>query len=213
MSGSRASGREHAWHICQPSSLHLPGTIRTVDRRRAERQLQVISDVLAIASENAFGVWLRGGWAMDFFVGQVTRDHKDIDWLAWAQDAPLIRAALLGRGYRTLPYWGWGSPELGLEVTKDGQDLIFHWVARDSAGQVVVPGRYCPVARSAQRKTQTLNMRLEMHGPLMSPARPFGSVSPLSWHSIVQVAAGTSRRGCWRWGRMWACWLSMFMCG
>jgi hypothetical protein len=110
-----------------------------VDRRRAERQLQVISDVLAIASENAFVVWLRGGWAMDFFVGQVTRDHKDIDWFAWAQDAPLIRAALLGRGYRTLPYWGWGSPDLGLEVMKNGQDLSFHWVARDSAGQVVVP--------------------------------------------------------------------------
>lgn len=76
---------------------------------------------------------------MDFFLGQVTRDHKDIDWFAWAADAPVIRAALPGRGYPNVPGSGWASPALGLDVVKDGQDLGFQWLATNSVGQVVVP--------------------------------------------------------------------------
>jgi Aminoglycoside-2''-adenylyltransferase len=45
-------------------------------------------------------LWLRGGWAMDFFLGRGTRDHHDIDWFAWATDAPVITAQLLERGFR-----------------------------------------------------------------------------------------------------------------
>lgn len=76
----------------------------TVDHERAGRQLQLISDVLAMASENAVEVWLRGGWAMDFFLGRVTRDHADVDWFAWTDDALVIRAALLARW---LTNWVW----------------------------------------------------------------------------------------------------------
>jgi hypothetical protein len=45
-----------------------------------------------MAAELNVPVWLRGGWAMDFFLGQVTRDHADIDWFARAADAgrPLV---------------------------------------------------------------------------------------------------------------------------
>jgi hypothetical protein len=113
-------------------------SVPAVDHKRAERQLQVICDVLAIALENAIEVWLRGGWAMDFFLGRVTRDHADIDWFAWADDASVIRAALLERGYQAIPG---GSPELGLDAVKDGEDwdFQFEWLATDSAGQVVVP--------------------------------------------------------------------------
>jgi Aminoglycoside-2''-adenylyltransferase len=108
-----------------------------VDQERAGRQLHLISDVLAIASKNAVEVWLRGGWAMDFFLGQVTRDHVDIDWFAWVKDASVITAALLESGYQAVPG---APPEVGLDVAKDGADLGFAWLARDGAGQVVVAG-------------------------------------------------------------------------
>ena len=75
----------------------------SVDMERAGRQLQLITDVMAVTAKHGAQVWLRGGWAMDFFLGRVTRDHQDIDWFAWAADAPVIIAELLGRGYRQLP--------------------------------------------------------------------------------------------------------------
>jgi hypothetical protein len=73
-----------------------------VDAQRAERRMRLIGDVLAIATGLGVPVWLRGGWAMDFFLGQVTRDHVDIDWFAWLADAPVLDAALAHSGYRTI---------------------------------------------------------------------------------------------------------------
>lgn len=50
--------------------------------RRAEHQVQLIAEIVALSGPLRAPVWLRGGWAVDFFLGQVTRDHVDIDWFA-----------------------------------------------------------------------------------------------------------------------------------
>lgn len=82
-------------------------------------------------------VWLRGGWAMDFFLGEVTRDHEDVDWFAWARDAPTLTAALLKRGYQAMPG---PPPDLQLDLVRNGEDVSFTWLATDGAGQVVLAG-------------------------------------------------------------------------
>ena len=46
---------------------------------RADHQLELIADVVATCQSIGAPIWLRGGWAMDFFLGWVTRDHADID--------------------------------------------------------------------------------------------------------------------------------------
>jgi hypothetical protein len=108
-----------------------------VDVGRADRQLELIAEVVAIASDVGVEVWLRGGWAMDFFLGEVTRDHVDIDWYAWAVDAQVLQEALLRHGYQVLD----GPPvEQQLDVTRRGEELSFAWVARDEVGNVVVGG-------------------------------------------------------------------------
>jgi Aminoglycoside-2''-adenylyltransferase len=71
-----------------------------VDMERARRHLGLIFDVTATAPGQGVELWLRGGWAMDFFLGRVTRDHHDIDWFAWATDAPVITVQLLDHGFR-----------------------------------------------------------------------------------------------------------------
>jgi Aminoglycoside-2''-adenylyltransferase len=56
---------------------------------------------VAMAERLGVQVWLRGGWAMDFFLGQVTRDHVDIDWEAWnarGQDSKVTVAGGLFAG-------------------------------------------------------------------------------------------------------------------
>jgi hypothetical protein len=54
-----------------------------VDEERAVRQLEIIGDVAELARNLRIEVWLFGGWAMDFYFGEITRDHEDIDWFAW----------------------------------------------------------------------------------------------------------------------------------
>ncbi|MEE1782905.1 hypothetical protein PUR71_08245 [Streptomyces sp. SP17BM10] len=74
-----------------------------VDEERSARQRRLIGDVVGIADGVGVEVWLRGGWATDFFLGRVTRDHEDVDWFAWAVDAPALTAALTAAGHEPLP--------------------------------------------------------------------------------------------------------------
>lgn len=74
---------------------------------------------------------------MDFFLGEVTRDHRDIDWFAWAGDAPALGEALTRRGYQRVP----GLPaEQQLDFLMDGEDLSVNLLRRDETGRVVVGG-------------------------------------------------------------------------
>jgi Aminoglycoside-2''-adenylyltransferase len=108
-----------------------------VDVERADRQLRLIAEVVAMAADLDVRVWLRGGWAMDFFLGEVTREHDDIDWFAWYTDATALREALLRHGYQPAG----GRPlEQQLDVTRAGEELSFAWLAEDEAGRVVVAG-------------------------------------------------------------------------
>ncbi|GAA4629740.1 hypothetical protein GCM10023196_052310 [Actinoallomurus vinaceus] len=108
-----------------------------VDEIRAARQLRLIAEVVAMASECGIQVWLRGGWAMDFFLGEITRDHRDIDWFAWTDDASVLGAKLAQRGYQPMPGL---PPDQQLDVLKDDEDLSFNLLRTDTSGRVVVGG-------------------------------------------------------------------------
>ncbi|MET8451607.1 aminoglycoside adenylyltransferase [Streptomyces sp. NPDC005209] len=110
---------------------------------RADRQLAQIAEVLSMARAAGIDVWLRGGWAMDFFLGEVTRDHGDIDWFAWARGAAAPAEGLRGLGYRPVP----GPPaDLQLDFAENGLDSGFTLLDTDSDrdgdghGRVVVAG-------------------------------------------------------------------------
>jgi catechol 2,3-dioxygenase-like lactoylglutathione lyase family enzyme len=114
-----------------------PGAIPRVDTERARRHLDLIEDTVAIAQRLGVQIWLRGGWAMDFFLGYVTRDHLNIDWHAWIDGAAAITAALHADGYQTLI----GPPaDQQLDVAKDGLEMSFSWLARSADGNITVAG-------------------------------------------------------------------------
>ncbi|MFF0742725.1 nucleotidyltransferase domain-containing protein [Streptomyces sp. NPDC004111] len=104
---------------------------------REEHQLRQIAETVRIADGRGITLWLRGGWAMDFHLGEVTRPHGDIDWFARVQDAPLLADALLGHGYRPVPG---PPPDLQLDFEKEGLESSFTLVDRDAQGRVVVAG-------------------------------------------------------------------------
>jgi hypothetical protein len=108
-----------------------------VDRERSALQLQLIGETVEIAKALGAEVWLRGGWAMDFFIGEVTRDHVDIDWFAWVKDASALTAGLLRSGYEPLS----GPPvDQQLDFRKQGVESSFALLAKDRFGRVVVAG-------------------------------------------------------------------------
>ncbi|MGJ5750463.1 nucleotidyltransferase domain-containing protein [Streptomyces puniciscabiei] len=101
------------------------------------RQLMLVEQTLTAARRHGVPLWLRGGWAMDFFLGEVTRDHGDIDWFARAEDAASLAGLLAGLGHTPVPG---PPPDLQLDLVKDGLDSSFTLVDRDAAGRVVVAG-------------------------------------------------------------------------
>ncbi|GGP32120.1 hypothetical protein GCM10018980_67600 [Streptomyces capoamus] len=108
-----------------------------MDHERARRQLDLIARVLEAARADGIPLWLRGGWAMDFFLGEVTREHGDIDWFAWARDAAPLGRMLVRLGHTPVP----GPPaDLQLDFVEDGLESSFTLVDTDAAGRVTVAG-------------------------------------------------------------------------
>jgi hypothetical protein len=64
--------------------------------------------------------WLRGGWALDFRLGRVKREHGDIDIVTWARHRRRIGERLERAGFRqeSSP-----NPLTQLIFTKSGQEL------------------------------------------------------------------------------------------
>ena len=55
------------------------------------KQLNLISQMGDLLRSTDIPFWLRGGWAIDFLLGRVTRPHSDIDLVAWQRDAKQLR--------------------------------------------------------------------------------------------------------------------------
>jgi hypothetical protein len=100
------------------------------------RHLDIIEEIFALAAEADIALWLRGGWAMDFALGQVTREHADIDLFAWAVDAERLNRVLTDNDYDRLPN---DDPLLQLDFCRHGVELNIGLVARCATGQIVVP--------------------------------------------------------------------------
>ena len=87
---------------------------------------------------------MRGGWAVDLFLGRVTREHEDIDLFAWARDADSFVAALAAHGYEET---GGPPAETQRNLVKDGVELHLALLERTPAGDVVAapqPSRWDP---------------------------------------------------------------------
>lgn len=101
--------------------------------------------------------WFFGGWAVDLWVGRVTRTHDDIDVLVQRADEAEVDAALTAAGWVHTP----GDDDLvGTEYAGDGYALQLTFVETDDQGRVVVPVPGQPIVLST--------------GPLDHVRRPLG---------------------------------------
>lgn len=75
--------------------------------------------------------WLRGGWALDFYLGRLTRRHADVDLVTWLRQAKRVREFMLARGYAAVPT---AAPHL--KFRRRGQDVGIVFVVGAGRGRV-----------------------------------------------------------------------------
>lgn len=106
---------------------------------RKERQLELIEELFAVAEGATIECWLRGGWALDFLLGRVTRSHGDVDLFIWAADAPRLLDLLGRRGFGEM---GGPPPEQQRNLHKDGIEFHVTLLERSAAGVVTAGVRW-----------------------------------------------------------------------
>jgi len=106
---------------------------------RGQRQLELIKEFAVLAAGAGLECWLRGGWALDFLLGRITRPHQDIDLFIWASDAPTLLALLHQHGYQEV---GGPPPEQQRNLVKAGEQLHVTLLERNKLGVVTAGGRW-----------------------------------------------------------------------
>ena len=95
---------------------------------------------LGIASEalEAAGLehWFFGGWAVDLWVGRLTRAHDDIDVLVWRSDEQQVHQALVPAGWLHMPT---AEDVVGTNYMREGYELQLTFVVPGEEGGVQVP--------------------------------------------------------------------------
>ena len=91
-----------------------------------------------LLDRGGFEHWLLGGWAVDFYVGAVTREHGDVDLAVWARDAEAIGLLLQQAEWRHEPEPG---EDGGTGYARGGVRVELTWLVRDEAGRILIPLR------------------------------------------------------------------------
>ena len=127
--------------------------------------------------------WFFGGWAVDLWVGRLTRAHDDIDVLVQRADEAGVDAALTAAGWVHTPR---DDDLVGTEYAGDGYALQLTFVETDDAG----PGRRTGAGTPDRGVRRTAGPRPP---PARAPPRPRADAG--------EDARGQGRRAARRGGR------------
>ena len=121
----------------RPSTVLARHEAGTVDEHRARQQLDVIAAITTDFSRAGVVHWLIGGWAIDFHLGRVTRNHSDVDVALWVTDRELAARVLTRRGLRL----DCSRSSDGIELfVGPGGPVEVTYLGLTSGGFVVTPG-------------------------------------------------------------------------
>ncbi len=103
-------------------------------RALASIQLTALADVHELLTRAGLEYWLFGGWAVDFYVGSVTRTHGDVDIAVWQEDLPRMSELLTESGWRHAPE---PDEDGGTGYERDDVRLELTYLSRIDDGRVV----------------------------------------------------------------------------
>ncbi len=113
-----------------------------VIEEQSSLQLSALAEVSNSLQKAGIAYWLFGGWAVDFYVGSLTRLHDDIDLAVWFSDVLRIANLLLINGWRHAPS---DDEDGGTGFERDGVRLELTYMVRGDDGLASIPLRSGPV--------------------------------------------------------------------
>jgi len=106
---------------------------------QTKAQLKVLSEISIIFKEIDAEFWLRGGWEMDFLLGEITRPHSDIDISMWIRDREQLENALIKAGYEQIPVKEEFRNRQS-DFRKDNVDITFGYLTYNVDGTLSMNG-------------------------------------------------------------------------
>ena len=143
-----------------------------------ERGLEALRSASSALDAADLEHWFFGGWAVDLWVGRLTRPHDDIDVLVWRHDEARVHDALGTAGWQHTPT---SEDLVGTDYARDAYNLQLTFVVPGAEGGVVVPVPDQPIVLStgplafARRDLGEASVRvltLEMMLAIKSTPRP-----------------------------------------
>ena len=101
----------------------------------ARQQLEALAEVGRLLERRRIEWWLFGGLAVDFHVGEVKREHADVDLAVRLDDAETAGALLLAAGWRHAPAAG---EDGGTGYERGSARVELTYITSDAAGRVLV---------------------------------------------------------------------------
>jgi hypothetical protein len=103
---------------------------------RARAQIEILRTLQALFAANRIRWWLRGGWAVDFMLGRITRPHGDIDIVVWAPHRRRLYRLLAEAGFDLAREW----PPTQTDFQIHNEILSLAYLTRTSNGRVITAG-------------------------------------------------------------------------
>ncbi|WP_152392999.1 nucleotidyltransferase domain-containing protein [Paenibacillus guangzhouensis] len=102
---------------------------------QTKSHLIVISEMNGIFISIGGRYWLRGGWAIDFLLGRVTRPHEDLDLVTWVQNRVVLEQMLMDAGFERIPV-----SERQTDFRKGNVDIQFLYLTTNGDGSIIPNG-------------------------------------------------------------------------
>lgn len=82
---------------------------------------------------------MRGGWAIDFLLGKVTRTHGDIDLITWIQNRESLEDELIKTGYEKTPVKE-EFRDRQSDFRKDSVEITLGYISHLEDGNLIMNG-------------------------------------------------------------------------
>jgi hypothetical protein len=102
---------------------------------QTKKQLSILFEINEIFSLLRARYWLRGGWAIDFLLKNITRLHSDIDLVTWVRHRRRLERTFVEAGFHYIPV-----SELQTDFHKDDVEISVIFLSRDTDGRIFANG-------------------------------------------------------------------------